>query len=312
MSSAKGRLPMDSAVEAQARRPELPAQLSIGQCFTLATIMEATAPKPGNVHRGADFEDLAYPDFLVAAVAVGPLVEQAVELPLGQTVLAAVAATHSAVGTNVNLGTILLVTPLAKVARTSSCREGIADVLANLCPQDSRDVYEAIRLARPGGMGEVAEADLADEPPDDLIAAMRLAAERDMVARQYANDYQDLFDAVMPQLRRALESTPSLPEAIVHLHLQLMSQFPDSLIARRRGDDVARQAAARAAAVLESGQPDEEAYQRGLAELDFWLRSDGHARNPGTTADLVAAGLFLALRDGIITPPFRLALGQSD
>ena len=42
-------------------------------------------------------------------------------------------------------------------------------------------------------------------------------------------------------------------------------------------------------------------------ELDAYLRSDGHRLNPGTTADLVTACLFVALREGILKPtdPFR-------
>jgi len=287
--------------------------LTVGQCFTLATIMEATAPKPGNVHRGADFADLTYPDFLVAATLVGPLLDLAVELPLGQTVLSAVAATQTAVATNTNLGTILLVAPLAKVPRTASLREGVGVVLNNLNAQDAADVYEAIRLARPGGMGKVESADVAGDPPNDLIAAMRLAAERDLIARQYAHGFQDVFDFAVPRLGAALESRLSLSEAIVRVHLELMSQFPDSLIARRRGALAARRSADMAGAVLDAGEPHDEAYQRALADLDFWLRTDGHARNPGTTADLVAASLFVALRDEIITPPFRLAqLDQDD
>jgi triphosphoribosyl-dephospho-CoA synthase len=286
--------------------------LSAGQCFTLATIMEATAPKPGNVHRGADFEDTSYPDFLVAATLAGPIMDLAVELPLGQTILSAVAATQAAVATNTNLGTILLVAPLAKVPRTAPLKEGVVDVLGNLDAQDAVDVYEAIRRARPGGMGKVESADLAGEPPDDLIGAMRLAAERDMIARQYAHNFQDVFDIVVPWLASALRARLSLSESIVHVHLQLLSRFPDSLIARRRGVEVAQRAATMAASVLASGNPGDEAYQRGLAELDFWLRTDGHARNPGTTADLVAAGLFVALRDEIIKPPFRLAVTEKD
>jgi triphosphoribosyl-dephospho-CoA synthase len=58
---------------------------------------------------------------------------------------------------------------------------------------------------------------------------------------------------------------------------------------------------------LAAGRPRDEAYEDALADLDFWLRCDGHLRNPGTTADLVTAGLFAALREGIIEAPFRLA-----
>jgi hypothetical protein len=67
----------------------------------------------------------------------------------------------------------------------------------------------------------------------------------------------------------------------------------------------AERSAAMAAEVLAAGQPDDEPYVRRLADLDFWLRSDSHRRNPGTTADLIAAGLFAALRDGRLQPPFR-------
>jgi triphosphoribosyl-dephospho-CoA synthase len=282
--------------------------LTAGQCFALATIMEATAPKPGNVHRGADFEDASYPDFIVAATLVAPIIEQAIEVPLGQTILSAVAATRSAVGTNTNLGTLLLVAPLAKVPRGERLASGVAEVLANLSAQDAADVYQAIRLANPGGLGKVDSGDVAGPAPDDLIAAMRSASDHDMVARQYATNFADLFDAVVPRLERAVASGWSLLESIVRVHLEVMSEFPDSLIARRKGADVARQAAAMAHKVLSSGLPGDEVYERGLADLDFWLRADGHLRNPGTTADLVAAGLFVALRDGIIKPPYRLAI----
>jgi triphosphoribosyl-dephospho-CoA synthase len=281
--------------------------LSIGRCATLATVIEATAAKPGNVHRGADFEDLSYPDFVIAAIAVGPIFDEAVELPLGQIVLSAIEAARHCVYTNVNLGTILLLAPLAKVPRTESLAEGIYDVLSQTTAADASDVYQAIALARPGGMGKVPESDISGPPPSDLIAAMRLAADRDMVARQYAENFHHVLGIVVPRIKQSLAEGLHLSDSIVRLHLQLMSEFPDSLIARRLGRELAAESAARAAKVLTLGRPGDEDYQLGLAEFDFWLRSDGHRRNPGTTADLIAAGLFAALRDGIIKPPFRLA-----
>jgi triphosphoribosyl-dephospho-CoA synthase len=84
-----------------------------------------------------------------------------------------------------------------------------------------------------------------------------------------------------------------------------MSEFPDSLIARKCGEAVARQSAALAAAALAAGQPSDADYLRAVADLDFWLRADGHRRNPGTTADLLAAGLFASLLSGVIQLPVR-------
>jgi triphosphoribosyl-dephospho-CoA synthase len=79
-----------------------------------------------------------------------------------------------------------------------------------------------------------------------------------------------------------------------------MSESPDSLIARKCGAEVARESAERAARSLAAGPPGSEVYANELIQLDAWLRADGHRRNPGTTADLIAAGLFAAFREGII------------
>jgi triphosphoribosyl-dephospho-CoA synthase len=277
------------------------SQLSIGQCATLACFLEATAPKPGNVHRGADFEDLTYPDLVTAAIVIGPVMEAAQRRPLGETIFEAVKTTQETVGTNSNLGTILLLAPLAAVPREEPLGPGIAKVLGRLNATDARHVYEAIRLAKPGGLGRVSEADVAGDPPHDLLDAMRAAADRDLVARQYANDFHDVLCEAAPAIVSGLDSGWGINGAIVHAQLTLMSRFPDRLIARKCGADVAKRAADHAAEVLRSGTPADESFWQAADDLDFWLRSDGHRRNPGTTADLLAAGLFVLLRDGQIT-----------
>ena len=283
-----------------------PAKLSIGQCGTLACLLEVSAPKPGNVHRGADFDDMTYLDMAASAVAIAPALEGvAADGRLGQCVLAAVVATRRVTATNTNLGTLLLLAPLAIVPQDDPLRSGVARVLRGLDAADARCVYEAIRVAQPGGLGKVTEADVAGPPPTDLLSAMRLAADRDLVARQYIDGFAEVLDLVVPWLQEGLARGWPLAEAIVHAQMRLMSRFPDSLIARKCGAAVAAQASAMACDVLAAGSPGDETYQRGLLDLDFWLRSDGHRRNPGTTADLIAGGLFAALRDGIIEFPLR-------
>jgi triphosphoribosyl-dephospho-CoA synthase len=110
---------------------------------------------------------------------------------------------------------------------------------------------------------------------------------------------------VVPSLASGQQTGWSLTDTIIRTQLQILASFTDSLIARKCGPKVARQAADHAAAALEAGEPGDEPYVHALADLDFWLRSDGHRRNPGTTADLIAAGLFAALRDGLIQAPFH-------
>ncbi len=284
-----------------------PGPLTIGSCATLACLLEVTAAKPGNVYRGADFEDLTYLDFLVSATVIGPVMERAaVERAgrrVGETVLAAGEATRSAVGTNTNLGTLLLLAPLSAVPRQTSLSSGITSVLSGLDEEDAHRVYEAIRRAAPGGMGTSPKADVAYEPTTSLVEAMRLAESRDLVARQYVNAFADVLQRIVPWLTEALSRDWSLSDAIVWTHVRQMSEVPDSLIARKCGLEIAEQASVRAAGLLATGGPGEAAYEHGLADFDFWLRSDGHRRNPGTTADLICAGLFAALREGLIDWP---------
>jgi triphosphoribosyl-dephospho-CoA synthase len=271
---------------------------SIGHCASLACILEATARKPGNVHPQARFADVDYVDFVLTAIAVGPVMELARDLGVGRTVLDAVRRCHRLVSSNTNLGMILLLAPLAAVPAEATCEDGISDVLGRLDVDDARLVYEAIRTAKPGGLGQVSEQDVASEPTMDLLSAMRLAAERDLVARQYANGFREVLGVGVQDLIASEESGLPWDQAVVRCHLGLMARFPDTLIARKRGQAEACESAERAAAVLDAGWPAGRHSLRLFERLDEWLRAGGHARNPGTTADLVAASLFVALREG--------------
>jgi triphosphoribosyl-dephospho-CoA synthase len=127
---------------------------------------------------------------------------------------------------------------------------------------------------------------------------MRLAADRDLIARQYANGFREVFDVGVRAIVTAEQAGLNWEQVVIRCHLELMARHPDTLIARKRGLADARESANRAAAVLAAGWPASEQSQRLLSEFDGWLRAVGHERNPGATADLVAASLFVALREG--------------
>ena len=274
---------------------------SPGLLAQIACILEVTARKPGNVHRYADFDDASYLDFLLSAAALAGPMDGARAAGVGATILGAVEATRRVVATNTNLGMILLLAPLAAVPEGADPRAGVAEVLAATTVEDARLAYRAIRLARPGGLGAAPEQDVAAEPTVTLVGAMRLAADRDRVARQYATAYEDVFEVALPALRAALDAGQAPEAAIIAAHLTLMARCVDSLIVRKRGPVVAAQAVGRAANILAADRPEDA--RESLDSLDAWLRADGHARNPGTTADLVSAALFVALRDGTIELP---------
>ncbi len=104
----------------------------------------------------------------------------------------------------------------------------------------------------------------------------------------------------LPALDRALKSGASLHDAIVVCFLELLARHGDSLISRRCGEAISAEASRQAGMVLKKGWPRSEDDAAALKDLDRWLRDDGHRRNPGSTADLTAAVLFLAMRGGII------------
>ncbi|WP_233579062.1 triphosphoribosyl-dephospho-CoA synthase [Tautonia sociabilis] len=272
----------------------------------LACLLEATARKPGNVHRFRDFDDAHYLDFVVSASALDRLLtpERYRRLGLGPLIAEAVADSIRRVGHNTNLGMILLLAPLASIEDDSAdLRGALARILERTTIDDARAVFAAIRLARPGGLGSTGEQDVAGEPTVSLREAMRLASDRDAIARQYVTAFEDVFEIGVPTLRGEIRVGRPLETAILRAHLTLMAQRPDTLIGRKCGPEIAAESSRRAAAVLDSGWPDRPSSGDELRRLDDWLRADGHSRNPGATADLIAACLFVALREGTIEFP---------
>lgn len=275
------------------------------EAIRLACVWEATAPKVGNVHPGAAFDDCDFLDFCRAAEAVAPILagSETTTSPtagLGERILAAIEATRAVTRANVNLGIVLLIAPLAAIRQ----RHEMPDLLRGLQLWDGELVYRAIRLANPGGVRDAQvepsqDVTTADAGGVDLLAAMASARERDRIALQYATDFADFFDQVVPVVAAELESQADIAQAIVRAQIRLLAAEPDSLIARKSGPQVAAEVCRRAS-VCQTATGD--LHEPAVAQLDGWLRADGNRRNPGTTADLIAAALFWLIRPD---PPQR-------
>ena len=276
------------------------ATLSLAELIETACAMEVMSPKPGNVAPGREFGDASTDDFLKSARAIAPVMAAAKERRLGETILLAVQATRGVVSHNTNLGIILLLSPLAKVPLHRSLPEGVADVLKDTDVEDSRLVYEAIRLAQPAGLGEVHDQDLNAAPSIGLVDCMALAADRDMIAAQYANGFREVLTCGLEWLCESQAKLSSQPHRISLLAVRLLAAFADSLIARKCGQRVSDIVREKAQRLLDMGWPMQHDTQSEFAAFDTFLREDGNRRNPGTTADLIAAILFAALRDGLL------------
>ncbi len=273
----------------------------VPEAVELACLLEASAPKAGNVHPGASFANMHFGHFVGSAVAVRPVFAASASKSVGSLVLDAVSATRAAVGCNTNLGTLLLLAPLAKAAavceQSFALRASIRSVLDSLTKQDSELVYQAINVAQPGGMGRRSEADLTGPAPDCLVAAMACVSHVDAVARQYTNAYADVFDVLLPWLDTELKVSKGPLDAIARLQLRWLAREPDGLIARKLGNAEAQQVQQHARRLLPSWEsfPGPVSELKVVQDFDAYLRADGHRRNPGTTADLVAATLFIRL-----------------
>lgn len=271
--------------------------LQLAQLFKAACIAELEALKPGNVHIFADGHGMTIHDFIKSAEAVSNVIAQA-DLSLGQRILYSVEATQKAVGCNTNLGIILLCAPLIHAVLTltqGNLQQRLQQVLQQTTISDAQYTFNAIALAKPAGLGDVAQHDVHKQVDCTLLQAMQAAADRDLIAMQFTNGFEVVFDIGLPILKEAdVENSAGMNQAwlTTKLYLTLLSTFSDSHIARKHGTkvaiDIQHQASQHLTMFNISGIP--KLYQSKLLAWDNQLKKN--QVNPGTSADLTVACLF--------------------
>ena len=267
----------------------------VAAAFRAACHDEIAALKPGNVHIHAPGHGMDVGHFERAAEAAAPWMATA-GIGLGARIRHAVEASMAAAGCNTNLGIVLLCAPLAAAAlieTEGSLEARTAIVLEQTTHADAIEIYAAIRLANPGGLGRSPAEDVASPPTVPLLQAMSLAAERDRIAYAYVTGFEEVFRVGLPTLALARGSTGDPTSAITALHLALLAQHIDSHIARKHGVPAALTVMREAALLLPMMQgPPTPATTAALLAFDRSLKQRG--LNPGTTADFVVATLFAA------------------
>ena len=271
--------------------------LTIGQRVCRAILEEASSIKAGNVHPVASFSNMHYRDFQLASEAIGKAFDASIQTrSLGTIVLASVQAMVQTVSVNTSLGTILLMAPMTlcpAVWNPQSFPTSVSRVIQESTPEDCQKIYEAIRIANPGGLGRVESKDVAQAAPVSILQAMQQAASWDDVALQYANGYQQVTQWTLRLIDLSSQHAKR-SDAIRQLQIEILASRPDSLIVRKSGTAVGKQVQDRAADVLQSGPYASPTFEAAWRNFDEYLREDGHRKNPGTIADLIAATVFLA------------------
>jgi triphosphoribosyl-dephospho-CoA synthase len=275
-----------------------PSRDSLKSQVELACLLEVAAAKPGNITPTRDFSDTTYTDMVRSALALGPAFarRRARVRSVGQLIADGVHATSRVAGTNTNLGIVLMFAPLVRAQATRPAGETLQAAtertLHQLDVDDAVAAFAAIARASPGGLGEAPEHDV--RAPARVSLREASAAHRDSVASEYESGYAIVFGSALPALAEELRTgTPTL-DAIVSVYMRLLASRPDTLIARKAGAAAAQAVSVGAREVLDG--------TRSLADFDASLRGPDHRLNPGTTADLVAATLLVALLTGMKLP----------
>ena len=268
--------------------------INLANAFKAACMAELEALKPGNVHIFADGHGMTVQDFIASADAVSEVIAQP-DLSLGERILQSVQATQKTVGINTNLGMILLCAPIIQAKLNTAgtgLQANIHAVLGGTNIEDAEACFAAIRLANPAGLG-VSDAHDVRMPADcSLQQAMLQAANQDSIARQYSNNFADVFDG-LAYYQKALGKWQRPAWAASALYLHFLSHFLDSHVVRKQGETIAKlvqnEAIEHAVEFNKAFNP--KNYQSALMTFDAALKKRG--LNPGTSADLTVASLFL-------------------
>ncbi len=304
---------------------------NISRCLQLATVLEVSVQKPGNVSFEIGFQGTRAEHFLASAVAVGPTFQKAAQRgvevlegrleagKVGVGELIKVCAMNVAVwqqGGNTILGTIMLLVPLAVAAGMTAqkkdtaidfsvMRRNLKTVVKSTSAVDSVHLYEAVDIANPSGLGGAPDLDVSNPNSKErlikenvgLFEVFKLAQDYDDICHEWVNNYPVTFDLAYPYLEQQLNHKP-LNVTIVHTFLKILSTRPDTFITRKVGKEKALEVSSEAKIVLELGGLETMKGRKSLKAFDKKLRSSGNKCNPGTTADLTASALALATLNG--------------
>jgi triphosphoribosyl-dephospho-CoA synthase len=294
--------------------------------------LEVSADKPGNVNLTTGFEGTRYEHFLASAVAATPWFDLAAErgiavsqgeisvsnVRIGQIIKNCVLDISSwQHGGNTLLGTVILLSPIAAAAGMTSVvkenafeilrlRENLKRITESTASADAVDVYEAIKIAKPSGLGKAPELDVNDSDSVNRIVkenvtlyqVFKIASAYDRVCSEWVNNYPVTFEAAYPYLIKQIREAKDLNKAIIHTFLKVLAKYPDTFIARKIGIKKAKEVSVKANEILKLGGLETSLGRKSLHKFDHELRKSSNDLNPGTTADIVAAALALCVLSG--------------
>ena len=290
----------------------------IAKIAQIASVLEVSGhPKPGNVHRTQDFEDMVFEDFLVSGVAIGNTMKKAAaqglkyeenleKIGLGELIKEAVIETNRWVENNTNLGIIMLLTPLSAAAGCigdfNKLRDKVNMMMLATTPIDAVNLYDAINIADAGGMGEREDLDVGNEKAKEelmeksvnMFQVLEISSSWDALAYELTHKMPVSFEVGYPTYKK-LKEQHGINSATVQTFLTILSHQPDTLISRKYDTSTSGRVKDDAKIILDKGGILTPEGRSLLLKFDQDLMSKKY--NPGTTADLTASSLMIALLD---------------
>ena len=295
----------------------------IGKLGEIAALYEVAGyPKPGNVHRTYNFEDMFFEDFLVSSVYIKENLEHVAdktfkfypnllnEINLGENILNCVRGTHNLVKTNTNLGISMLFVPIASATAALGDKDSIKYLSSNLDViikntqvDDAIALIQAIVLSKAGGMDnnpskyDVNNRGTIDEIIDNKINMydlLKLSAKYDRISYELINKLPVITTIGYPEYINTVTDY-SRNDATVQTYLTILANVPDTLISRKYGEEIANSVSDTAKRLLDETEIGTKERLEALNKFDSYLHNKKY--NPGTTADFTAASIFVGLLD---------------
>jgi len=274
----------------------------------IACCFEVGSFKPGNVHKNRDYDDIKYHHFVSSGIAFGDVIHQACleKNNIGNFIKKGVIESKKWSPTNANLGIIMLHMPIAIAASNldkfseSALKKETEKIIKNTTVQDAIDVYRAIEIAlafvnAPENGPDLKSKDAKDELIEKnltLYDVFKISSTWDSISNEWTENFKISYKG-HNLINEYYEEYNNINIAVTKTFINLLSNYPDTLIARKKGIDVSKMVSEKAKEVLNNFN------EKSVLEFDKFLSKDGNKLNPGTTADLIASSLLIFLLDRI-------------
>ncbi len=280
----------------------------IARCAQLAMVLDVSAtPKPGNIDRDHNYTDTRFEHFLASAVGVYPVLEKAARSKSGAGKLireAVIESKNWQKGGNTHFGAFLLLIPLVMAAgrcEDAKClRTRVQMVVRETTVTDAIELYRAFSEAKVKvkpvddlDLGDIVSPDKIQEQGLTLFNLMEISSRYDMIAEEWVNGFKKSFECAASIREKIKEH--GINDSVVLTFMELLSRTKDTFIQTKFDSKKAEEVSLKAKEILQ--KRDMDGIREEIRCFDEELLRKGI--NPGSTADIIIAGLFVSLFEGM-------------